>query len=224
MSTGSSFSRVRRAAAAALLLGALGGCTDGDPGVPTGSPVAVLAAAPDRTLRAGTAEISITSDLAEYHGSVDFSGGSGTVTPAVPRGAEDPAPQALRAGVDLGADDPLVGATSYNPFFAIDVVRGATNVRPFGGRQVKGNTALQYRIDIDLDRAVDAAPDASRDALRAAIDPIRAGDGFTTDVFVDSNGRFVRIDLPRDLADPEIKNRRGFKATTTIELDWGNDG
>ncbi|HUS61150.1 MAG TPA: hypothetical protein VMY34_03070 [Acidimicrobiales bacterium] len=197
----------------------LPGCTDGNAGIPIGAPAEVLRRAPERTEREA-GRIVIASDLAEYSGVIDFEASSGEVWPVVERGASRGDPIALRGDVVADDGDVLRGPTSTNPFLAVRLVRGATNVRPFGGRQVRGGSALQYRVEIETDRALANTPTAERPALREAFAAAKAARSFTADVFVDARGRITRIDLPRDLRYPATKNRRGFVATTTIELIW----
>lgn len=211
--------RALRIGAAAVVALVATGCAGGDPGIPSGAPVEVLADAPSRTERE-PGRVVIASDLAEYAGTIDFAAGTAEVRPVVEKGAPEPEVVVVRDDLRAGEPDPLSGATSYNPFLAVDLVRGATDIRPFGGRQVRGGSSLQYRVEIDVQRAVDRAMANQRDALDAALDAAGVAPTFTADVYVDAEGRITRIDLPRDLAQPKTKNRRGYVATTTIELSW----
>jgi len=79
-------------------------------------------------------------------------------------------------------------------------LRGAENVLPYGGEEVRGTSTLRYSFVVDLAAAIAATPVTETSALGAlrtaavAIGPVR----FPADVWLDSAGRVRRIQLATD--------------------------
>jgi hypothetical protein len=205
--------RVRRgsaafgaAAALALISVACGGDRSGGP---TGAPEDVVRGAPAVTLRQARARVTVETPEASSVGEVTFpEGGRLTLTGAGYRGAvaagspPDVLPAALRR-VEL-----------TDPATVLDLVRGAVDITPYGGAEVRGAGTIRYSFDVDLDVA---ANDASTPARRAAIQQIRASLGrptFYADVWVDSAGRVRRVQVPMDPHD----KRPGYREVVLPRL------
>jgi hypothetical protein len=88
------------------------------------------------------------------------------------------------------------------PGAAMDVafLRGAVDALAYGGQEVEGVNTFRYSVHIDLAVAASSSPAAQRPALEAAaaaIGPVL----WPADVWVDEQGRVVRLELAED---PEL--------------------
>jgi hypothetical protein len=175
----------------------------------------VVSGAPDKTVAAGTARVSIDGEQASATGTVDFTNGTGQleVRPGPPgptsvaAGTFDTLPPSIRAG---------------DPFVAIDLLRGANSVKPYGGAEVRGASTIRYTVLADLQAAIAAAPAPTRATLQAVA--AAAGSGLVQlDVFVDSEGRIRRLQVPSPLrAGPPVTRPDGEVKGVTIDYqDFG---
>ena len=126
----------------------------------------------------------------------------------------------LRVRLDLGA------ARSREPwadaFVAIDLVRGAVKIDPWGGAEVRGASAFRYQLQIDPQRAAAAAPPERADILRRIAADANGG-VIHADLFVDSTGRIRRVQLPAELQSgtPPTRNDGEMIAVTIDYADFG---
>ncbi|MDQ6927723.1 MAG: hypothetical protein M3159_03565, partial [Actinomycetota bacterium] len=67
------------------------------------------------------------------------------------------------AGIDVSG---LARAGTGNPTYALDNLRGATDVTVVGEDRVRGDKTTHYRAIIQTDKALAAAPSDQRDALK----------------------------------------------------------
>jgi len=83
---------------------------------------------------------------------------------------------------------------------AVAFLRGAVDALAYGGQEVEGINAFRYSVHIDLGLAAKSSPPDQRpalDAAAAAIGPVQ----WPADVWVDEQGRVVRLELAED---PEL--------------------
>ncbi|HZQ58572.1 MAG TPA: hypothetical protein VFA84_11065 [Acidimicrobiales bacterium] len=85
------------------------------------------------------------------------------------------------------------------PGAAMDVafLRGTVDALPYGGQEVEGVSTFRYSVHIDLALAASSSPPAQRPSLEAsaaAIGPVL----WPADVWIDQQGRVVRIELAQD--------------------------
>jgi hypothetical protein len=161
----------------ATLATACGGSGKGDPG-PTGEPAAVVAAAPDITLSAGTARVVGAAPGINATGTVRFGDAEPTLT---------------RAGADRDKPAPF---GVLEPIAVLDLLRGVVSVDPYGGAQVQGIGTKRYELDIDLAKAILATPAARRGELLDLDGRLGSDNRVWADVFIDSAGRVRRVLLP----------------------------
>jgi len=109
-----------------------------------------------------------------------------------------------------------------DPFVAIDLVRGAVKVDPWGGAEVRGASAFRYQVQIDPQRAASAAPPERADILRRIAADANGG-LIHADLFVDSAGRIRRVQLPAELRSgpPPTRNDGEVIAVTIDFADFG---
>ena len=155
----------------------LAGCGSEDGAGPRGEPAAVLERAPAVTLAEGRARVLGAGPGMESNGSVDLRTGRAQVTV---EGAGDPSPFLT------------------DPTLALDLVRGVVAIDPFGGLQARGVGTIMYEVDVDPAKALAATPPDRRARLAAVLPSTR----FYADVFVDTQGRIRRVQLPVDLTTP----------------------
>jgi hypothetical protein len=198
---------------AALAAGA-GACGDDNSRVPEGEPVAVVAAAADKTAAAGTVSFSATTVDAVVEGTVDLRAGTEvdysaaylTDADAVAGFPELP-PQLVKGGPQPG-----------NPIVVLDLLRGVTESIPYGGSLIRGHPAFRYEVILDPSIAADRAPVDRRDVLRRLRTPLEG------DVWVDQEGRARRLQVGNDLTvRTTTTDRRGAPVATTIDL-YGFEG
>jgi hypothetical protein len=127
-------------------------------------------------------------------------GGPGVpgTTPARPWLAGTPGVVATAAHARISPLDTLL----LRPGAATDVafLRGAVDALPYGGQEVEGVNTYRYSVHIDLSLAAASTPPPERASLQAAaaaIGPVL----WPADVWIDEQGRVVRIELAED---PEL--------------------
>lgn len=166
-------------------------CGDDRSGGPTGRPVDVVLGAPAITLRQGTARVAVDTPTGTATGTITF-------------------PLAARMTARGTGTAPELS----DPILAVDFVRGAVDVVPYGGGEVRGASTIRYSFDVDLDVAAAHATDEEH---RAAITAVRAAIGrptFYADVWVDSAGRIRRVQVPLDKRD----KRPGYRQAVLEKL------
>ena len=158
-----------RALAPLFLLGILlgAGCGADRTGGPQGDPTQIVMRSPERTAAAGRATATVATAGAQSDGPVDFATGAVRMTVRPPEASDAPE---LR--------DPLV---------ALEIVRNAAKVVPFGGAEVRGASTIKYELDV-----------APRADLAARLGGLHRST-FYADVFVDSAGRIRRVTVPLHL-------------------------
>jgi hypothetical protein len=125
-------------------------------------------------------------------------GGVPGTTPARPWLAGPPGAVATAAHARIAPLDTLL----MRPGAATDVafLRGTVDALAYGGQEVEGVNTFRYSVHVDLATAAAASPAAQRPALEAAaaaIGPVL----WPADVWIDEQGRVVRIELAED---PEL--------------------
>ena len=182
---------------------------------PTGSPTAVVAAAPDATVAAGPAQVTIERFGLRAEGVVDLARAAArlTVTDATARGAAPvevlavgervwtrPAGSPTWTAADPEAAGLLSlpgGLRSGDPRAVVDLVRGATRVTVFGGLQVQATSTIRYDVFNDPVAASRAAGSASAARLMALA--AQVSHTIRVDVYVDGDRRIRRLEVPEDL-------------------------
>ncbi|MBA3655062.1 MAG: hypothetical protein H0W70_12820 [Actinobacteria bacterium] len=165
----------------------VGGCGTDRSGGPRGDPTAIVSGAADRTVAARSAKVTVGTPTATADGSVDFTTGQAKMRVA-PRSAPEPE---------------LTG-----PLLALDVVRAAVSVRPFGGAEVRGASTIKYELDV--------AP--SPELLERLGGGLR-GDTFYADVAIDARRRIRRVTIPIDLNERRPSDRNKILAKL-ITIDF----
>jgi hypothetical protein len=151
-------------------------CGRGDAG-PSAHPDHVIRDAPDITFATGRARVMGAAPGVTATGRVTFETGEDALTVSPPRTDESP----------FGVQEPAA---------AIDLLRGVTAVRSYGGAEVQGIGTKRYEVDIDLAKAIAATPEARRGDLHLLDGKLGNDKELWADVFVDSAGRVRRIVLP----------------------------
>ncbi len=189
------------------------GCGGDKSGGPIGAPGDIVGRSPDVTLAARTAQILITAPTANARGVVDLSAHNARL--AVLAVGDPKAADLLVVaghGYVKGAADASYSALGgplprvllgADPWADIDLVRGTVHILSNGGGEVQGASTIGYTITVDPQQAIDTTPAARRDALRAVLAGRTAL--FTMDIWVDSQIRLRRIEVPADFS---------FKTTT----------
>jgi hypothetical protein len=149
---------------------------NGDAG-PTGHPDTVVADAPDLTVSSKTAYVVGAAPNVTATGRVDFTTGADNLRP---RG--------------LDAKNPPFGVVQ--PAAVIDLLRGVTKVRAYGGAEVQGEGTKRYEVELDLAKAIAATPEERRADLHLLDGLVGEDDELWADVFVDRTGRVRRVLLP----------------------------
>ena len=150
-----------------------------------------MLAAPDVTLHQRSARVAVDTPTATSAGTIVF-----------------PATQHVR--VDGAAGSEELG----DPVSVLDLVRGAVDIVPYGGAEVRGASTIRYSFDVDLDVA---ALHAATSDGRARIEQAKAALGrprFYADVWVDGAGRVRRVQVPVDRRD----QRPGYKDVVLEKL------
>jgi hypothetical protein len=112
----------------------------------------------------------------------------------------------------------LARAGTGNPTYALDNLRGATDVSVVGEERVRGDKTTHYRATIDVNKAVDAAPSDEREALKKANDFL-GNQTIPADIWLDTEGRLRKLQYT---VDPSKSGAPGAddagKPTFTYEL------
>lgn len=190
-----------------------------------------MAAAPQRTIEAGPAAVTVDRFGLHAVGVVDLARDAVRLT--VQRTGV-PDTDVLAVGerawtrpaggstwtLDTG-DRPFLtlpaDVRSGDPRAAVALVRGATKVDVFGGLQVQQTSTVRYDLRVDPAGAAAAAPagpKADLEALAAAVDHT-----VRVDVYVDGAGRIRRLEVPEDLVSLTPTTRiDGNRISATIDL------
>ena len=185
---------------------------------PAGSPTEVVAAAPDATVAAGPAQVTVERFGLRAEGVVDLARAAArlTVTDATAPGAT---PVEVLAVGERAWTRP-VGTPTWNPSdpegsgllslpgglrsgdprAAVDLVRGASRVTVFGGLQVQATSTVRYDVFSDPVVASRAARPASAPRLMALAAEV--SHSIRVDVYVDGDRRIRRLEVPEDLRSP----------------------
>lgn len=182
---------------------------------PAGSPLEVVAAAPDATVAAGPARVTIDRFGLRAEGVVDLARAAArlTVSDVTARGATPVevlavgervwtrivgTPTWTAADAEAGGLLSLPGGLrSADPRAAVDLVRGATRVTVFGGLQVQSTSTIRYDVFNDPVAAARAAGPATAPRLLALAAAV--SHSIRVDVYVDSDRRIRRLEVPEDL-------------------------
>jgi len=174
-----------------------------------------VAAAPDATVAAGPAQVTIERFNLRAEGVVDLARGAArlTVTDATtPQAApvevlaigdrtwSRPAGTSQWTPADPEAAGLLSlpgGLRSSDPRAAVDLVRGTSRVVVFGGLQVQAISTIRYDTFTDPLAASQAAGPAS--APRLAALAAEVDHTIRIDVYVDVDRRIRRLEIPEDL-------------------------
>lgn len=204
--------RLRLGGLTLVLLSAAGGCGRTSP---VGSPTEVVAAAPEATMAAGPAQVTVERFGLRAEGVVDLAREAArlTVTDATARGA---APVEVLAVGDrtwtrpVGAPtwtaaDPEAsgllslpgGLRSGDPRAAVALVGGVNRVTVFGGLQVQATSTIRYDAFSDPVAAARAAGPAV--APRLLDLAAEVSHSIRVDVYVDADRRIRRLEVPEDL-------------------------
>lgn len=162
-------------AAVALVNVACGGDRSGGP---KGRAADVIAAAPEVTLRQRSARVAVETPTARSAGVVQF-------------------PATVSVKVDGRGSSPEL----EDPLEVVDLVRGAVDIVPYGGAEVRGASTIRYSFDVDLDVA---AQNASTPERRRQLEAAKAQLGaptFYADAWIDASGRIRRVQVPVDRHD-----------------------
>lgn len=223
----------------ALALATLGaGCGRTSPG---GSPEDVVAAAPDATVAAGPAQVTIDRLNLRAVGVVDLARGAArlTVTDATAPGGAAVEVLAVGArawsrpvgGATWTSSDPEAagllslpgGLRSGDPRSAVDLVRGASRIDVFGGLEVQSISTVRYDVFSDPVAASQAAAPAARPRL--AMLAAEVAHPIRIDVYVDMDRRIRRLEVPEDLlsATPVTRSDTRRVSATIDFLAFGVD-
>jgi hypothetical protein len=220
-----------------LLIGTLGvallalsGCGNASTAGPVGTPQAIVSSAPDITLGAGTAEISISSPHADATGVIDLTthdgrlavstktdtstasvvivGGIGYAKASATtnyRMMQGPLPLSSLIDPNVLADGSDEVLPSSDPWADIDLVRGTTHILSDGGGESDGASTIGYTLTIDPALAIKMTPGAARQAALKALVEGRTKP-FTIEVWIDSQFRIRQIEVAANFAAPDFKS------------------
>lgn len=119
------------------------------------------------------------------------------------------------AGVDISG---LARAGTGNPTYALENLRGATDVTVVGEERVRGDLTTHYKAVVDVDKAIAAAPEDQRDALKRANDFL-GNRTIPADVWLDVEGRLRKLQYSVDLSKSGAPGSdQAGKPTFTYEL------
>jgi hypothetical protein len=224
----------RRGAIVLVLAAALVGSGCGRT-TPAGSPTEVVGAAPDATVAAGPARVTIDRLNLRAEGVVDLARGAArlTVTDATARGTGPlevlavgdrvwtrPAGTTTWAPADAEATGLLSlpgGLRSGDPRAAVDLIRGASRIDVFGGLQVQSTSTVRYDVFSDPMAASQAAGPAAAPRLAALAAAV--SHTIRVDVYVDVDRRIRRVEVPEDLRSATPVTRPDTRrVSTTIDF------
>lgn len=116
----------------------------------------------------------------------------------------------LRIGFDELRERGLSQVGQQDPLAFVGATRGLTGeVEEIGAERVRDVEATRYRASVDIDRLEAEVPESSRAAIRASFGHLGI-DRFPIDVWLDTEGRLVRLTSEIDL--------RGAAAGGRMEL------
>lgn len=197
----------------------------------TGKPETIVAAAPQRTVDAGPAAITVDRFGLHAEGVVDLAADAARLTV---KGVSGPDLEVLAvaertwtrpAGTVTwtlaSTDGDLLslpgGLRSGDPRAAVALVRGVSSVSVFGGLQVQSSSTVRYDLKVDPQAAAaqaPAGPKAGLTALAAAVSHT-----VRVDVYVDDDGRIRRLEVPEDLRTATPTTRiDGNRISATIDF------
>ena len=167
--------RLIRVASVALAVAVAGpACGSDRTGGPEGEPQEVVDAAPDRTLRAGSAKFEAGAPDARRTGEVDF------------------------GSPEVAAGDEVTPYPELNdPRSVVDLVRGAIAAESYGGAAVRGVSTFRYEAVVNVERAVAETPAERRPAMQEFARSLGAP-AFYVDLWIDGEGRLRRVQIPRE--------------------------
>ena len=188
---------------ALLLLGAVASaaCGSDRTGGPRGTPEAIVRRSPDRTFAEGSARVEAAAPGAQSRGRLSLDG-----------------PDELRlAGLEAARGYPELA----HPIAMVDLVRGAVAVEPYGGTAVRGVSTFRYETVVNVERALQATPEVRRSRVEAVARMLSAP-AFYADVWVDSEGRLRRVQVPvvKTTERPEARDRRAPNLITVDLFDF----
>ena len=177
-------------------------CGSDRAGGPSGAPEAIVRRAPDRTLAEGSARVEAAAPGAQSRGRLSFDG---------------PGELAL-AGRDAARGYPELA----HPLAMVDLVRGAVAVEPYGGTAVRGVSTFRYETVLNVERALRATPEDRRPRVEAVARMLGAP-AFYADVWVDTQGRLRRVQVPvtKTTERPHTRDRRTPALITVDLFDFG---
>jgi hypothetical protein len=209
------------------------GCGGDRSGGPLGSPQDIVTRAPDVTLAAETASVRINAPAADANGVVDFRSRSGQLTVLEP-GLSARASLLISDGngfikrptdagyMEIGGGAAVPAAIrGGDPFANLDLIRGTVHILSDGGSEVDGASTIRYTLTIDPAQALATTPPARQASLRTVLEG-RTAD-FSIDVFIDSQIRVRRVEVPTDLKPltPATRDDRMPIATDVDYLAFG---
>jgi hypothetical protein len=185
-----------------LLVTVPGACGADRTGGPRGAPEAIVRRAPDRTLAEGTARVEAAAPGAQSRGRLRL----------------DEPGQLRLAGRQAAKGYPELA----HPLAVVDLVRGAVAVEPYGGIAVRGVSTFRYETVLNVERALRATP-ADRLPRVEAVARMLGAPAFYADVWVDSQGRLRRVQVPvvKTTQRPETRDRRTPDLITVDLFDFG---
>lgn len=157
-----------------------GACGRDRGGAPEGTPIDVVRRSADLTLHTAAAEVFVDGpDGRHAQGTVDLAARSGSLTLSAP--GQSPVTVGMGAAGPAGFD-----RIEYtDPAAAIDMIRHAEAVDPFGGLLVRGAGTIRYDVNIRLPGQLP----------------------FFADVYVDTHGRVRRLTVPENRRDHRVTDR-----------------
>jgi hypothetical protein len=124
--------------------------------------------------------------------------------------------------IDIGGDAAVPAAIrGGDPFANLDLIRGTVHILSDGGSEVDGASTIRYTLTIDPAQALSTTPPARQASLRTVLQG-RTAD-FSIDVFIDSQFRVRRVEVPTDLKPltPVTRDDRMPIATDVDYLAFG---
>jgi hypothetical protein len=208
----------------------LSSCGRDRTGGPAGDPATIVARAPAASLAADEVRLVAQARDAVLDATVRLRLGTGVGTLQVPTSAGR---EELRLDYSFGYSDagPVAsskrdappelvgpGAQPGNPLVALDLLRGATQIRTIGGEGIRGASTLHYSLVVSPERAVLATPSEHQAFLRSGLERSHAV-AIPADVWIDSQFRVRRLQLGNDLgARTTTTDARGIPFVTTLDL------
>lgn len=108
----------------------------------------------------------------------------------------------------LGGEDPMQ---------ALQLLRGASDVRAAGSEDVNGVAATRYDVTVDLAEAVRRTPEEQRDAVRQQFEMLGT-DELPMSVWIDGEGRLRRLHYQLDLEEMDLPGGGEAMAAGTADF------